>query len=239
MFKDLKFPSRGARIASLAMAAGWAAFGLAGCQLDQATGAPPVTDYHDHYPIALTQSSTTTDLFVEGARLDDRTRAQIRAFAERYRAFGSNQIVILTPSIGGHGNVSSEIRHELYAAGLRGNVSVGSYPVSDAGSAAPIRLVYQGLSAKVRAKCGEWREDIGPGSLVHDWSNEEYPNFGCATQTMLANQIDDPRDLAGAQPVTEPDVEMRLRAIGDVRKGADPATAWSIHNTTIGSVGGN
>ena len=212
---------------------------MSGCQMDQAAGSPPVTDYHDHYPIALTQSATTTDLFVEGGRLDDRTRAQIRAFAERYRAFGSNQIVILTPSTGARGNAAGEIRHELYAAGLRGNVSVGSYPVSDATVAAPIRLIYQGLTAKVRAKCGEWREDIGPGSLIHDWSNEQYPNFGCATQTMLANQVDDPRDLVSGQPVTEPDVEMRLRAIGDIRKGSDPVTGWSIHNTAIGSVGGN
>lgn len=234
-----KYPGPGARLIPAALGAGLAAFCLSGCQMDQAAGAPPVTDYHQRYPIALAQSATATDIFVEGNKLDDRTRAQIRAFAERYRAFGSNQIVILTPSVGSRGNVSAEIRHELYASGLRGNVSVGSYPVSDAGAAAPVRLIFRGLSAKVRATCGEWHDDIGPGTLVHDWTNESYPNFGCATQTMLANQIDDPRDLVSAQPVTEPDVEMRLRAIGDVRKGQDPATSWSIHNTTIGSVGGN
>ena len=239
MFKVLKDPRRGAHLAPLALCVALAGFGMSGCQMDQAAGAPPITDYHGQYPIALMESATSTDLFVEDNRLDERTRAQIRAFAERYRSYGSNQIVILTPSNGAHAAISSQIRHELYAAGLRGNVSVGSYPVADAALSAPVRLIYRGIAAKVRAKCGEWREDIGPGSLLHDWSNEEYPNFGCATQTMLANQIEDPRDLVSAEPLTEPDVDMRLRAIGDVRKGSDPATSWSVHTTAIGTVGGN
>jgi hypothetical protein len=31
---------------------------------------------------------------------------------------------------------------------------------------------------------------------------------------------------------------MRLRAIGNVRKGQDPGTEWKTQTTTIGTVGG-
>jgi pilus assembly protein CpaD len=80
---------------------------------------------------------------------------------------------------------------------------------------------------------------LASGDNTKEWNNLAYENYGCATQSMLAAQIDDPRDLARARAVTEPDVEMRLRAIDDVRKGTDPGTSWKIQNTAIGQVGGS
>ena len=55
---------------------------------------------------------------------------------------------------------------------------------------------------------------------------------------MLAAQVDDPRDLVQARAAARRDDEMRLRAIGDVRKGQDPGTDWKIQKTPIGQVGG-
>ena len=68
--------------------------------------------------------------------------------------------------------------------------------------------------------------------------NQSYPNFGCATQSALAAQIDDPRDLVQARGSTPPDETMRLRAIQKVRQGEDPGTNWKTTTTTIGTVGG-
>ena len=55
---------------------------------------------------------------------------------------------------------------------------------------------------------------------------------------MIATQVADPRDLAEPRGETPADPSMRMRAIGNVRKGADPATNWSTKNSSIGSVGG-
>ena len=193
------------------------------------------------HPIVLAQAPTTVDIFAPAGRLDEQSVASIRAFADRYREFGTSQIAILAPSSrrGASGATIAEIRKELYASGLRGNVAIGSYPVAGSATIAPVRLIFQGLVAKVPSRCGKWPDDLASGDNTKEWNNLPYENYGCATQSMLAAQIDDPRDLARARAVTEPDVEMRLRAIDNVRKGTDPGTTWKIQNTAIGQVGGS
>ena len=56
---------------------------------------------------------------------------------------------------------------------------------------------------------------------------------------LLAAQVDDPRDFARARTIGPSDVQMRLRAINDVRQGTDPGTSWAVTLTPIGAVGGN
>ncbi len=221
---------------------GLSALSLSACHIEDGSGDPIAeTDYHLQHPIVLTQAPTTVDIFAPTGKLDAQSAASIHAFADRYREFGAGQIAILAPSSrrGSSSVTIAEIRRELYASGVRGNVAVGSYPVAGSATAAPVRLVFQGLTAKVPTRCGKWPEDLASGDNFNEWKNLPYENFGCATQSMLAAQIDDPRDLARARAVTEPDVEMRLRAIDAVRKGNDPGTNWKIQNTAIGTVGGS
>lgn len=195
-------------------------------------------DYHERHPIVLAKSAIILDLFPVGGGLDEISAGKLKAFAERYRAFGSGEITILAPA----GDVASArvvpaIRRQLYADGLRGYVAVGSYPIQDPRLASPVRLVFQGLKAKVADRCGQWPTDLASGSSIDGWKNENYPNFGCATQSAMAAQIADPRDLVQARATTPPDEEMRLRAIQQVRKGADPGTNWKTQLTAIGAVG--
>jgi pilus assembly protein CpaD len=196
-------------------------------------------DYHERHPIILAEAPTSIDIFPVGGGIDSQSVAKIRAFAERYRELGSGQITILTPSGRRDGNCCAvdQIRRTLYASGVRGYVSVGSYPVSDPALASPVRLVFQSLRAKVPSRCGQWPSDLASGSSIEGWKNNSYENFGCATQSVLAAQVDDPRDLAQSRASGPPDEEMRLRAIGDVRKGTDPGTDWKVQTTTIGTVG--
>jgi pilus assembly protein CpaD len=216
------------------------AIALSACHIDDgATDPSAALDYHSRYPIVLAQSPTSLDVFSEDGKLDEQSLATIQAFVERYREFGAGRIAILAPSNRRGGALTAAIRKALYANGLRGEVAVGSYPNPDPTLVAPVRLVYQGISAKVRANCGNFSSDIGSGDSLREWHNLPYDNFGCSTQKMLAAQIDDPRDLARARASGDSDVEMRLRAIQDVRKGSDPGTGWQVHNTAIGSVGGN
>jgi pilus assembly protein CpaD len=195
-------------------------------------------DYHERHPIVLAKTATILDLFPVGGDLDALSANKLKDFAERYRAFGSGEITILAPAGDvGSAHIVPAIRRQLYADGLRGYVAVGSYPIQDQRLASPVRLTFQGLKAKVADRCGQWPTDLASGSSIDGWKNESYPNFGCATQSALAAQIDDPRDLVQARGSTPPDEEMRLRAIQQVRKGADPGTNWATQLTTIGTVG--
>jgi pilus assembly protein CpaD len=230
----------GGRTLSL-LSLGAAALSLSGCLSGvQYASDNPVTamDYHERHPIVLAKSANILDLFPVGGRLDEQSANKVKSFTERYRSFGSGEVTILTPA-GDRASAAivPAIRRQLYANGLRGYVAVGSYPVMDRNLASPVRLMFHGLKAEVADRCGEWPTDLASGSSIETWKNQSYPNFGCATQSALAAQIDDPRDLVQARGSTPPDEDMRLRAIEQVRKGADPGTDWKTQLTAIGTVG--
>jgi pilus assembly protein CpaD len=199
-------------------------------------------DYHDRHPIVLTQTPTTLDIFPVGQRaLDPASVADIRAFVARYQSMGSGRILILSPAIAGYETRAAvnEIRRVLISAGVRGSIGLGSYSVADPSLVSPIRLSFRGLKAEVASRCGEWPHDLASGSSLEGAKNESYWNYGCATQSMLAAQVDDPRDFARARALGPSDEEMRLRAINDVRLGQDPGTNWKVQLTPIGQIGGN
>jgi pilus assembly protein CpaD len=61
--------------------------------------------------------------------------------------------------------------------------------------------------------------------------------MGCSYQSMLAEQVADPRDLVSPRAEDPADTQMRSRPIESLRKGADPTTDWKTKNTSISSVG--
>ena len=241
-FKSAPSLLKAPRIRALCFA-GAAAVSLAGCGTDYvSTDTITPDDYHQRHPIVLAQAPTTLDVFPVGeGKLDQGSIDDIRIFAARYKSMGSGRIVILAPAVGGYGARAAvdEVRRALLSAGVRGSIGLGSYPVADASLASPIRLSFMGLKAEVQSHCGQWPHDLASGSTIDGWKNESYWNFGCATQSTLAAQIDDPRDLAHARALGPADEEMRLRAIKDVREGHDPGTTWKTQLTPIGQIGGN
>jgi pilus assembly protein CpaD len=220
-----------------------AAASLAGCVSDPvATSSIVSDDYHDRHPIVLAQAPTTLDVFPVGQGALDRSSVEdVRAFAARYRSMGSGRILILAPSGARYGVRAAvdEIRGVLASSGVRGSVGLGSYRVAAPSLAAPIRLIFRGLKAEVASQCGQWPHDLASGASLEGWKNESYWNFGCATQAMLAAQVDDPRDFDHARALGPADESMRLRTIKAVRLGADPGTEWKVKLTPIGQVGGN
>jgi pilus assembly protein CpaD len=205
------------------------------------TGTTPNPDYRVTHPIALAHAPITMDVFPVGGALDQRERDRVKAFGREHGETGQGQITVLLPR-GGAGDTQAalaDVRKALTAGGVKGSIAVGGYPVADPSLAAPIRLSFTGLKAKVASTCGEWPTDLASGSTIEGWSNRPYWNFGCANQNMLAAQVADPRDLAGPRAESESDVNMRMRAILNVRQGKDPNTDWKIKNSTIGSVGSN
>jgi pilus assembly protein CpaD len=233
-----RLPSRPLGCTALLVAA---TVSLAGCGVNYASNdSVPAGDYHTRFPVAVAEAPTALDVYPTGGALDQQSIDNIRAFAQRYRQFGDGRIVILAPAgeRGHDARLIDQIRRALAGSGLRGYVSVGSYPEANPNHASPVRLVFQGLKATVQGQCGVWPTDLASGGTIDGWKNDSYPNFGCATQATLAAQVADPRDLVQSRASGPGDVTMRLRAIGDVRDGKDPGTDWSIKNTPIGQVGG-
>ena len=221
-------PMLAARGLSWSLAAA-AVFALSGCSVPYASSDPGFPgNFQERHPIVVAAAPTSMDLYPVGGALDGRSRANIRAFVERYRRYGSGAVIIQTPAGTNPNSIAvHEVRSALLAAGVRGRVAIGEYlPASD-GAAPPVRVSFTGLKAIVPTRCGEWPEDLASGSSVEGWKNEPYSNFGCATQSTIAAQVDDPRDFVQSRALGSSDVNMRTRAIEAVRNGADPSTDWT------------
>ncbi|WP_374547199.1 CpaD family pilus assembly protein [Rhodoblastus sp.] len=207
------------------------------------TGSTGPNDYRTRHPIELKQGRADLEVLpeVRNGELDTRTRAQVKQFAQDYRGNGSGEIGIALPQGGRSGGEARSalpgIRRALAAGGAHGYVSVSYYPVANPTLAAPVRLSYSTIVAQTPTRCGQWPNDLASGSSTIGWKNEEYWNFGCASQQMMATQVADPRDLAGPAAVSPPDSHIVGRAIDAVRQGKDPGTAWATQNSSISTVG--
>jgi len=209
---------------------------LAGCGAHYASSDPAFPgDIEARHPIALVSAPTSIDVYPAHGAIDARTVANLRAFAARYRSFGSGQILILTPATQRPApSVVAAIRRTLAGAGAPTRIGVSSYAPPPSHGAPPIRVAFIGLKAQVATPCGDWPEDLASGSSLEGWKNEPYANFGCASQAVLAAQVDDPRDFVEPRALGPADVDMRMRAIEAVRQGQDPGTQWSTNLTPIG-----
>jgi pilus assembly protein CpaD len=206
-----------------------AAAALAGCGVPYASSDPAFPGSFDQrHPIVVAVAPTSIDLYPVGGALDERSKANIRAFVERYQHYGSPGTVTIQTPAGTNPNSIAvyEVRRALLAAKLKGRIGYGAYLPPNDGAAPPVRVSFTGLKAIVPTKCGQWPEDLASGSSVEGWKNEAYSNFGCATQSMIAAQVDDPRDFVQPRALASSDVVMRTRAIEDVRNGQDPGTLW-------------
>ncbi len=221
---------------------------LGGCSnVDRAVATAPIPDdYHLRHPVVLSNARQSIDIFLVGVsdKLDTRQSHDMASFAADYRLHGQGRILAQVP----RGAVDpraadttlTSIRRALVGAGVKGDLEVGSYQVFDLSVPAPIRLSFTKLQARLASRCGEWPDDLGSGHTLDSWDNRTYYNFGCATQQTMAAQIDDPRDLVRPRADDPSDVQMRTRAIGDIRNGTDPSTIWSSSIlSSIGTVGGN
>lgn len=200
-------------------------------------------DYRVRHPIELKQGHASLEVLpeVRAGDLDPRTRAQVKQFAQEYRVKGSGEIAIALPQGGPSGGEARAalpgLRRALAAGGAHGYVSVSSYLVANPALAAPVRLSYSTIVAQTPSRCGQWPNDLASGGSVNGWQNNEYWNFGCATQQMVATQVADPRDLVGPAAETPPDSQIIGRAIDAVRRGKDPGTTWITQNTNISGLG--
>jgi len=213
---------------------------IAGCShVDRAVATSAIpADYHQRHPVALVDARQSLDIFLVGASggLDYRQKHDLEAFSADYLAHGEGRVQILLPRGPVDGRAAEStltvVRRALAASGVKGDIEVGSYRIADPRVASVIRLSFLKLQARVADRCGDWPDDLGPGTNTKEWENRSYYNLGCANQQTLAAQIDDPRDLVRPRAEEPGDVQMRTRAIGDLRgnpvlNGQDPSTTFT------------
>nr|WP_040676755.1 CpaD family pilus assembly protein [Rhizobium mesoamericanum] len=193
---------------------------LSGCAShdDLTTGGIP-DDYRQRHPIVVAEAEQSVDLPVASTdrRLNIAQRDMIRGFAQNYLSRATGPVYLLTPE--GSPNAAAarqlrgQVRAELSARGIASSKIVNSsYAATGPGDAAPIRLTFLGTTA-MTSQCGQW-----PRDMINDFSNQNYYNFGCATQNNLAAQVANPEDLIAPRGMTPIDATRRNAAIKEYRE---------------------
>ncbi|MDL2400153.1 CpaD family pilus assembly protein [Rhizobium mayense] len=191
-------------------------------------------DYRQRHPIVLTEKEHHVDIPISAGdrRLTPGTRDTVRGFVQDYRAHATGTVEILTPRESANSPAASalrrQIRQELAANGIPSARIVDSYyPAGGPYDAAPIRLRFTATTAATNA-CGQWPDDLADNFF----DNQNYYNFGCATQNNLAAQVANPTDLIAPRAVTPIDADQRSKVIDNYRNGS---TATST--ATVGGFG--
>ncbi|MBB3315542.1 MULTISPECIES: CpaD family pilus assembly protein [unclassified Rhizobium] len=193
---------------------------LSGCAShDQLTTGGIPDDYRQRHPIVVAEAEQSVDIPVASTdrRLNIAQRDMIRGFAQNYTSRATGPVYLLTPE--GSPNSSAarqlrgQVRAELSARGVASSKIVNStYAATGIGDAAPIRLTFVGTTA-MTSQCGQW-----PRDMINDFNNQNYYNFGCATQNNLAAQIANPEDLIAPRGMTPIDATRRNAAIKEYRE---------------------
>jgi pilus assembly protein CpaD len=207
-------------------------FGLSACasSFKPAQKAFAPDEYDMRHPIKLADNERHLDVFASGRGLDRRQLEDIRAFVQEHAAHGSGPIMAAVPQGPGGHQAISVIRQAL---GGRVGLQVKPYAADSAMGAAPVRLSFHRLQAKVASQCGLWPEDLASGGSLDTWNNRPYHNFGCAYQTMIAAQVANPIDLVRPRAEGSIDVRKRIADIEALRKGDDPSTKWSKDDAKV------
>ncbi|GAA0779670.1 pilus assembly protein [Roseibium denhamense] len=196
---------------------------LGGCQNNSQTPDQMLAshDYRYQHPIVLTEAPKTLDLPIgrNTRQLVGPIEDTVTQFAMESRTQGNGKVEVLIPSGAANESavhsVSKDIRTALQRGGLsRSQISTRTYPVSDAGADAPIRLSYIAMQATA-GKCGNWPKNITGGI----GENNNYYNFGCASQANLAAIVENPSDLITPRASTPADRQRRATVFENYRAG--------------------
>lgn len=201
---------------------------LSGCgsMKDQMSTSAIPDDYRTRHPIMLSEVEHTLDVPIASGdrKLTMSVQDSIAGFAADYLAASTGTIQIMvphgSPNSGAASGMRKQIRQVLTTRGVPSNrIIETSYQAEANSNAAPVRISYVAITATTNP-CGEWPEDLQNNTF----SNKNYHNFGCATQSNLAAQIANPMDLVTPRDMAPIDATRRSTVIGLYRRGSDTST---------------
>lgn len=193
--------------------------GCASYNKDHFTVGSVPSDYRTKHPIVVSQSQVTADMIVTSNMrgMSFRQENVVNDFLGRFRRSGAKTIHIILPA-GSHNEaaarrVGSDIVNHMKKERLNASrIKVSRYHAANHGDAATLRMSFDAVDAEVASECGQWTDDLRD---THD--NNNYNNFGCATQNNLAEMVANPEDLISPRGQSEIDAERRDNVINDWR----------------------
>jgi pilus assembly protein CpaD len=197
------------------------------------TASVPGNDYKQRHPIAVTEANQSIVVFVGHARggLSGPQRTDVAGLAANWVREGTGGIVADVPADQVYGRAAAasyrEIRSILMASGVPSNAITQRPYQAEYGDTLPtIKLTYPRIKA-VAGPCGLWPDDLGSSLKNNGYSqNQDYYNFGCASQRNLAAMIDNPSDLEQPRPETPAYTARRNIAFDKYRKGTSTTTVY-------------
>ena len=207
---------------------------LAGCAVapDAGLNVAP-SSYQTRHPIVVDTSPTNLDLPAgdKKTHFTAGMKSAITGFAIAYRRSGASGIDVLVPSGSSNeveaSHVGGHARAALKQAGVpSSHIRTRTYQAVSAEHPGHVRLTYSGVKARVASECGVWPTDVGS-----DFTNQNYHNFGCASQSNLAAIVADPNDLISPRGPGQINPERSDVVISDFETNiAPPATPISSTN---------
>jgi pilus assembly protein CpaD len=226
-----------ARAARAAVLLGLTA-GLGGCYAahpvpETRADATYPNDVRQRHPIAIREGEQKIEVFVGTNRggLTRAQRADVAAFAHRWRGEATGGIVVQVPV--GTGNAAAaagvlrEIQSILAAAGVPPHLILARrYRPANPLQLATVRVIYPRMIAEA-GPCGIWPHDLGPSLEGDDFDNREYWNLGCASQRNLASMVENPADLVQPRGDAPLYAARRSVVLDKYRKGENPGTVYT------------
>ena len=217
--------------ARLTAIAGFAVM-LTGCNTTREMTASPPVDYRQRHPITIKEGPRTVDLFIGERRgtLTNAQRADVLAFASDWRNEATGGILIDVPE--GSSNAAAataaakEARALLASSGVPPQaIALRSSRPGHPGKLATLRLHYPRIKADA-GPCGLWPQDLGPTYQRIYFENQEYWNFGCASQRNLAAMVENPADLVQPRSEMPPYTGRRSTVLDKYHRGESTATVY-------------
>ncbi len=222
------------------LAAALVATGLSACTTRTSpfvTSSIGPLEISERHPIVLSDAPRSLELFPGPYGLDGRQSNDLAIFLAEYREKGRSNLVIEAP---GNGHGASTVRAALSRHGVPAHlVQTRHYAQPHYSVAAPVRLSYAALRARVPHACDKYTHDFGMSNPGFSARNEPFWNLGCASQSNLAAQVADPLDLVRPRQEDRIDTIRRTNAIGKLRQGQDPSTQYRSEASQINRAVGN
>jgi pilus assembly protein CpaD len=202
---------------------------LAGCNRTTAVVQEPYPfDYRERHPISLHEGPKTVEIFVGSKRggLTPSQRADVLSFAHGWHHQAASGILIEVPQSRPAARSAAgsmrEVHSILTATGIpAGSIGVRGYRPPP-GALPTVKLSYSQLMAEA-GPCGLWPKDLGISIDSTDNRNEQYWDFGCATQRNLAAMVANPADLVQPRGETPPYEARRSVMMDKYRIGESPS----------------
>ena len=190
-------------------------------------------DYRQRHPIAVTEADRSIVVFVGRSRggLTTAQRAEVTGMAQDWMREGTGAVSIDVPVDTPNARAAQESLREIQATFAAVGVPprgiiVRKYHPDDPRQMPAIRVNYPKIGA-VAGPCGLWPEDLGPSIRNKTYlENQQYYNFGCASQRNFAAMVEDPADIVQPRAETPAYTPRRNIAFDKYRKGNTTTTNY-------------